>query len=59
MRGKILNDKNQSWRYSKLMGLYFIDAIASNDGMLSDTIRDLYLYASSQTAYSGIHWKLT
>ena len=58
MRQKIL-DKNQSWRYSKLMGLCFIDAIASNDGMLSDTIRDLYLYASSQTAYSGIHWKLT
>ena len=58
MRQKVM-DKNQSWRYSKLMGLYFIDAIASNNGMLSDTIRDLYLYASSQTAYSGIHWKLT
>ena len=58
MRQKIL-DKNQSWRYSKLMGLCFIDAIASNDGVLSDTIRDLYLYASSQTVHSGIHWKLT
>ena len=58
MRQKIM-DKNQSWRYSKLMGLCFIDAIASNDGVLSDTIRDLYLYASSQTVHSGIHWKLT
>ncbi len=52
--------KGQSWRYSKLMGLCFIDAIQSKENKdLCVIIRDLYLYASSQTVHSGIHWKLT
>jgi len=60
MRQTILEDKSQSWRYSKLLGLCFIDAIASKQNVvLSTVLRDLYLYASSQSKDSGIHWKLT
>ena len=60
MRQTILEEKSQSWRYSKLLGLCFIDAIASKQNVvLSTVLRDLYLYASSQSKDSGIHWKLT
>ena len=60
MRQTILEDKSQSWRYSKLLGLCFIDAIASKQNVvLSTVLRDLYLYASSQSKDSGFHWKLT
>ena len=54
-----IREKNQSWRYSKLLGLCFIDAIAESNADLSIIIRDLYLYASSQTVNSGLHVKLT
>jgi len=54
-----IREKNQSWRYSKLLGLCFIDAISESNADLSIIIRDLYLYASSQTVNSGLHVKLT
>ena len=57
---QVIRGKSQSWRYSKLVGLCFIDAISSKRNVdLCVVLRDLYLYASSQTKHSAIHWKLT
>ena len=57
---QVIRGKSQSWRYSKLVGLCFIDAISSKGNVdLCVVLRDLYLYASSQTKHSAIHWKLT
>ena len=51
--------KDTSWRYSKLCGLRFLDCISGlGAGRASRAMKELYLYASSQTDKSSVHFKL-
>ena len=54
-----LNMKDASWRYSKLCGLRFLDWLSGlGAGRASRAMKELYLYASSQTDKSSVHFKL-
>ena len=51
--------KDTSWRYSKLCGLRFLDWMSGlGAGRASRAMKELYLYASSQTDKSSVHFKL-
>tara|TARA_X000000368_G_scaffold396741_1_gene365268 strand:- start:1862 stop:3388 length:1527 start_codon:yes stop_codon:yes gene_type:complete len=55
----ILREKNASWRYSKLCGLRFLDWLEGlGDKEASRAMKEMYLYASSQTDKSSVHYKL-
>jgi len=54
--GEIAN-RNQSWRYSKLMSLRLLDCI-STSGKGDEIMRALYLYAASQSDKSSVYVKL-
>jgi hypothetical protein len=49
--------RNQSWRYSKLLSLRLLDCIKTS-GKGDEIMRALYLYASSQTDKSSVYVKL-
>ena len=51
--------KDASWRYSKLSGLRMLDWLSGvGAGRASRAMKELYLYASSQTDKSSVHYKL-
>ena len=51
--------KDASWRYSKLCGLKFLEWLSGlGAGRASRAMKELYLYASSQTDKSSVHFKL-
>ena len=55
----MINMKDASWRYSKLCGLRFLDWLSGlGAGRASRAMKELYLYASSQTDKSSVHYKL-
>ena len=49
--------RNQSWRYSKLLGLRLLDCIKTS-GKSDEIMKALYLYASSQSDKSSVYVKL-
>ena len=54
-----ISTKDASWRYSKLCGLRFLDWLCGlGAGRASRAMKELYLYASSQTDKSSVHYKL-
>ena len=61
MSNGLINEKTpRSYRYSKRLGLKVIDSLSNMKKEDADeAIKDIYLYASSQTKTSSIHWKLT
>ena len=61
MSNGLINEKTpRSYRYSKRLGLQVIDSLSKMKKEDADeAIKDIYLYASSQTKTSSIHWKLT
>ena len=61
MSNGLINEKTpRSYRYSKRLGLQVIDSLSNMKKEDADeAIKDIYLYASSQTKTSSIHWKLT
>ena len=61
MSNGLINTKTpRSYRYSKRLGLQVIDSLSNMKKEDADeAIKDIYLYASSQTKTSSIHWKLT
>ena len=55
----IIREKNASWRYSKLCGLRFLDWLeALGQKEASRAMKEMYLYASSQTEKSSVHYKV-
>ena len=55
----LISTKDASWRYSKLCGLRFLDWLSTiGAGRASRAMKELYLYASSQTDKSSVHYKL-
>ena len=52
-----ISKRPQSYRYSKLLGLYLLDAISkSNSG--DPIVRSLYLYAASKSDESAVFVKM-
>ncbi len=55
----IIRNKDASWRYSKLCGLRFLDWLEGlGQKEASRAMKEMYLYASSQTEKSSVHYKL-
>ena len=51
--------KDASWRFSKISGLRMLDWLCTiGAGRSSRAMKELYLYASSQTEKSSVHYKL-
>ena len=60
VNGQINEKTPRSYRYSKRLGLQVVDSLSKMTKENADeAIKDIYLYASSQTKTSSIHWKLT
>lgn len=55
----LINMRPQSWRYSKLSGLRFLKWLTSNSSKADDVMKELYLYAGSQSDYSSVYYKLS
>ena len=54
----IIKLQPQSWRYSKLAGLRFLDWLKSKCSDENMAMKELYLYASSQSDKSSVYYKL-
>ena len=60
VNGQINEKTPRSYRYSKRLGLQVVDSLSNmKKDDADEAIKDIYLYASSQTKTSSIHWKLT
>ena len=53
----IIDRQPRAWRYSKLAGLRMLDWLKTN-GRRDDAMKELYLYASSQSDKSSVYWKI-
>ena len=56
MKGDI-EDKRQSWRYSKLAGLRFLDFLCTPGVDADKAVKELYLFGGSQQDHSSIYYK--
>ncbi|QPB08046.1 hypothetical protein [Synechococcus phage S-H38] len=50
--------QEKSWRYSKLAGLRFLDWLNTVCSDKDMAMKEMYLYASSQSDKSSVYWKL-
>lgn len=50
--------KDQSWRFSKLAGLRFLDWLKTKCSDPDMAMKEIYLYASSQSDKSSVYYKL-
>ena len=56
---KEIRSKDASWRYSKLSGLLFLEWMNSlKSSEANKAMKEMYLYASSQTDKSSVYYKL-
>jgi len=56
MMGEIA-EKRQSWRYSKLSGLRFLEYLCKTNVNADMAIKELYLFGGSQADHSSIYYK--
>ena len=55
-----IRDKDASWRFSKINGLKFLEWLDSlPNGQANRAMKEMYLYASSQSEKSSVHYKLS
>ena len=54
---EFIADAKQAWKYSKLSGLRLLDWM-SNHKNKDQIMKEIYLYASSQSDKSSVYWKL-
>ena len=54
----IIAQQKQSWKYSKLSGLRFLDWLSSQSNADS-AMKEMYLYASSQSDKSSVYYKIS
>ena len=58
MKASIM-EKDASWRFSKLNGLKFLQWLDSlPNGQANRAMKEMYLYASSQSEKSSVHYKI-
>jgi len=53
-----IRSKDASWRFSKLAGLRFLAWLISLNGEADRAMKEMYLYASSQTDKSSVFYKV-
>jgi len=53
-----IRSKDASWRFSKLAGLRFLDWLMSSGVDADRAMKEMYLYASSQTDKSSVFYKV-
>ncbi len=53
-----IRGKDASWRFSKLAGLRFLAWLISLNGEADRAMKEMYLYASSQTDKSSVFYKV-
>ena len=53
-----IRGKDASWRFSKLAGLRFLAWLISLNGEADRAMKEMYLYASSQTEKSSVFYKV-
>ena len=53
-----IRSKDASWRFSKLSGLRFLAWLISLNGEADRAMKEMYLYASSQTDKSSVFYKV-
>jgi len=53
----IKNEAEQAWKYSKYAGLKLLDWVSSHKDA-DQIMKEIYLYASSQSDKSSVYWKL-
>ena len=53
-----IRSKDASWRFSKLSGLRFLAWLNSLNGEADRAMKEMYLYASSQTDKSSVFYKV-
>ena len=53
-----IRSKDASWRFSKLSGLRFLAWLNSLNGEADRAMKEMYLYASSQTDMSSVFYKV-
>ena len=53
-----IRSKDASWRFSKLSGLRFLAWLNSLNGEADRAMKEMYLYASSQTDKSSVYYKV-
>ena len=51
-----IRSKDASWRFSKLSGLRFLAWLNSLNGEADRAMKEMYLYASSQTDKSSVFY---
>jgi hypothetical protein len=54
----VIADQKQSWKYSKLSGLRFLDWLKSQSNK-DDAMKEMYLYAASQSDKSSVYYKIS
>ncbi len=54
----IIKQQKQSWKYSKLSGLRFLDWL-SGQSDADGAMKEMYLYASSQSDKSSVYYKIS
>ena len=52
-----ITDAKQAWKYSKLSGLRLLDWMSKHKNK-DQIMKEIYLYASSQSDKSSVYWKL-
>ena len=55
----IIASQSKAWRYSKLAGLRMLKWLKSQGADANRAMKELYLYASSQSDKSSVYWKLS
>ena len=53
---EFIRDAKQAWKYSKLSGLRLLDWM-SNHKKKDQIMKEIYLYASSQSDKSSVYWE--
>lgn len=56
---EIIKARPQSWKYSKLSGLRFLNWMVGLNGKADQAMKEMYLYASSQSDKSSVYYKIS
>ena len=56
---EIIKARPHSWKYSKLSGLRFLDWMVGLNGKADQAMKEMYLYASSQSDKSSVYYKIS
>jgi len=53
-----IGQRNQSYRYSKMLGMYLLSCLKAQPDHGDRIMRELYAYAASESDQSGVYAKM-